>query len=83
MVLRIGLLSNRSRFASCLDYWESNQLDTVMSEDITRVIVHFKKRRDVALNGVIHLEENIAELEGKLVLTDGERVTLDSVASKL
>ena len=29
------------------------------------------------------LEENIADLEGKLVLTDGERVTLDYVANKL
>ena len=54
-----------------------------MSEDITKVIVHSKKRREVALNGVIRLEENIAELEEKLPLTDGERVTLDYVAHKL
>ena len=54
-----------------------------MSEDITRVIVHSQKSRDVALNGVIRLEENIADLEWKLVLTDGERVTLDYVANKL
>ena len=68
---------------SCLDYWESYQLVTVMSEDITRVIVCSQKRRDVALNGVFRLEENIAELEGKLVLTDGELVTLNYVANKL
>ena len=48
-----------------------------MSEDITRVIVCSQKHRDVALNSVIHLEENIADLEGKLVLTDGKHVTLD------
>ena len=54
-----------------------------MSEDIERVIVHSKKRRDIALNGVIRLEENIADLEEKLVLTDGDRVTLEYVANKL
>ena len=36
-----------------------------------------------SLNGVIRLEENIADLEGKLVSTDGEHVTLDYVANKL
>ena len=47
------------------------------TEDIVKVIVHSKKCRDVALNGVIHLEENMAELEDKLPLTDGEHVTLE------
>ena len=54
-----------------------------MSEEITRVIVRSQNRRDVALDGVIHLEENIADLEGKLVSTDGECVTFDYVAHKL
>ena len=54
-----------------------------MSEDITMVIVCSRKCRDVALNGVVRLEENIADLEGKLVLTDGKRVTLNYVANKL
>ena len=54
-----------------------------MSEDITRVILHSKKYRDIVLISVIHLEEVIAELEEKLVWTDGECVTLDYVASKL
>ena len=54
-----------------------------MYEDITRVIVRSLKRRDVALNSVLCLEENIADPERKLVLTDGERVTLDYVANKL
>ena len=59
-------------------------IDTVMSaEDIARLIAHSKKRRDVALKGVIRLEDNIAELEDKLPLSDGERVTLDYVANKL
>ena len=43
----------------------------------------FTQSRDIALNGVIRLEENIADLEQKLVLTDGKRVTLDYVANKL
>ena len=38
-----------------------------MSEDITRVIVHSKKRRDIALNGVIRLEENIADIEERVL----------------
>ena len=54
-----------------------------MSEDITRVIVRFQEHRDIAPNGVIRLEENIADLERKLVSTDGEHVTLDYVANKL
>ena len=54
-----------------------------MSEDIARVSIHSKKRKDITLNGVIRLEENIADLEGKLVLTDGKRVTLNYVANKL
>ena len=54
-----------------------------MSEDITMVFLHFRKCRDVALNGVICLEKNIADLDGKFVLTDGEHVTLDYVANKL
>ena len=62
---------------------ESYQLDTIKSEDITRVIVRSQKCKDVALNGVIHLEENIADLERKFVLTDGERVTHDYIANKL
>ena len=48
-----------------------------MSEDICMVIVRSQKSRDVALNGVIYVEDNIADLERKLVLTDGECVTLD------
>ena len=63
--------------------WDSYQLDTVMSEDITRVIVRSQKHRDVALNSVIRLEENIADLERQVVLTDGEHVTFDYVANKL
>ena len=54
-----------------------------MSEDITRVIVHSKMCRDIVLIGVIHLEEVKAELDEKLVWTDGECITLDYVASKL
>ena len=64
----------------------SYQLDIVMStEDIIKVIVHSKKCRDIALNGVIRLEENIADLEEKLILTDDEHVTLNyvHVANKL
>ena len=64
--------------------WEVYQLDTViMSEDITMVNVCSQKCRDVALNGVIRLGEKIADIKGKLVLTDGERVTLNYVANKL
>ena len=64
--------------------WESHHLHTAtMSEDITMVVVLSQKRRDTTLNGIIRLEENIADLEGKLVLTDGEHVTLDYVANKL
>ena len=65
------------------EIWELYQLDTVMSENITKVIVRSQKHSNVALNSVIRLEENIADLERKLVLTDGERVTLDYVANKL
>ena len=54
-----------------------------MSEDITRVIVHSQKRRDVALNGVNRLEENVADFEQNTVLTDGKRVTFDYVVNKL
>ena len=67
---------------SFLEYLQSYQIDTVMSENITRVIVHSKKRRNITLNNVVRLEENIAELEGKLVLTDGECVTLNYVANQ-
>ena len=48
-----------------------------MCKDITKVIVQSKKHRGIALNGVIRLEENIADPKGKLDLTDGELVTLD------
>ena len=54
-----------------------------MSEDITTVIVCSQKHRDIALNYVIHLEENITDLEGKVVFTDGECVTLDYVANRV
>ena len=54
-----------------------------MSEDIARVIAHSKKRKDVALYGVIHFVENIPDLEEKLPLTDGKYVTLNYVANKL
>ena len=53
------------------------------AEGIAKVIAHSKKRRDIALRGVIRLEDNIAELEDKLPLSDGERVTLDYLANKL
>ena len=53
------------------------------AEDITRVNVQSKKRREIAMNGVIRLEENIASLEEKIALTDGDRFTLEYVASKL
>ena len=68
---------------SRLEYRESYQLDTIMSEDIAKVITYSKRCRDIALNGVICLEDNIANLEEKLVLTDGEGVILDHVANKL
>ena len=54
-----------------------------MSEDIAKVFTYSKKHRNVALNGVIHLEENIDDLEEKLALTDCKRVTLKYVANKL
>ena len=54
-----------------------------MSEDIAKVFAYSKKHRNVALNGVIRLEENIDDLEEKLALTDGKRVTLEYVANKL
>ena len=56
-----------------------------MSEDISIVIVHSQRSRDVTLNGFICLEENIVDLEGNLVLPDGEHVKLDHVhvANKL
>ena len=39
---------------------ESHQLDTVMSaEYIARVNVHPKRSRNIALKGIIHLEETI------------------------
>ena len=44
---------------------------------------HSSEHRDIALNGVIHLEKNIGDFEGKLDLTDGECVTLEHVANKL
>ena len=46
-------------------------------------MVHSKKYRDIALNGVIRLEENIGDFEGKFDLTDGEHVILDHIANKL
>ena len=46
------------------------------TEDITKVIAHSKKRSEVVLRGVICLEDNIAELEDKIPLIEGERVTL-------
>ena len=54
-----------------------------MFEDIAKVITYSNKHRDVTLNGVIRLEKKIADLEEKLALTNGERVTLDYVANKL
>ena len=54
-----------------------------MSEDIAKVITYSKKCRYIVLNGVICLEENIADLEENLALTDGGHVTLDYVANKL
>ena len=53
------------------------------TDDITKVIVHSLKRRDIALNSVIHLEERIVDFERMLDLTDGERVTFDYIANKL
>ena len=47
-----------------------------MSMDITKVIAHSMKCRDIALNGVICLEENVVDFEGKLDLADGKRVIL-------
>ena len=54
-----------------------------MSEDIARVIAHSKKLRGIALYDVIPLEKNIADLEEKLPLTNGKRVTLDYVTNKM
>ena len=54
-----------------------------MSEDIIKVITHSKKHRDITLASVIHLEENIADFEGKLDLTEGKRVILNLIANKL
>ena len=53
------------------------------TEDIRKVIAYYKMWRDVAHDNALHLEEETADLEGKLGLTDGERVILDHIASKL
>ena len=54
-----------------------------MSVDITKVIAHSRKCRDIALNSVICLEENIPDLEGKLDLLNSEHVILDHITNKL
>ena len=55
----------------------------MFTEDTIKVIAYSKKRKDVAHDNAIHLEEEIADLEGKLGLTDGECIILDHIASKL
>ena len=54
-----------------------------MSENIIKVIAHSNKRRDIIHANAIHLEQNIADFEGKLGLTEGELVILDHIATKL
>ena len=54
-----------------------------MSVDITKVITHSRKHRDIALNGVIRLEENVENFEGKLDLTESEGVIFNHIANKL
>ena len=53
-----------------------------MIVDIIKVITHSEKRRDIALFGVIRLEENIVDFEKQLDLTDGECVILNQKANK-
>ena len=53
------------------------------TEDIIKVIVHSKTCKNIALNSVIWLEENITNFEGKLDLINGELVILDHIANKL
>ena len=53
------------------------------TEDIIKVIAYSQKRRDVAHDNAMRFEEDIADFEGKLGLTNGERVILDHIASKL
>ena len=64
--------------------WESYQLDTVMStEGILKVIAYSKKRRDVTHDNAMHFKREITDFEGKLDLTNGERVIRDHITSKL
>ena len=41
------------------------------------------RRRDVAHDNAMHLDEEIADLEGKPALTDDNRILLDHIAGKL
>ena len=52
-------------------------------EDITRVIAYSKRRRDIAHDNVMHLEEVIADLEAKPALTDDDCILLNHIAGKL
>ena len=63
---------------------ESYQLDTGMStEDIIKVIAYSRRWRNIAHDNAIHLEEEIADLEGKPAMTDDERIIFDHIAVKL
>ena len=63
---------------------ESYQLDAItMSEDIIKVIAHSWKRRDIALNGVTRLDENIVDFKKQLDLTDGKCVIVDYIENIL
>ena len=53
------------------------------AEDIVKVIVHSNKLRDITHANATRLKEGIADIEGKLGLTDGKRVILYHIASKL
>ena len=55
------------------------------TEEIIKVhvIAYSKKRRGVTHDNAMCFEEEIADFEEKLSLTDGERVILDHIASKL
>ena len=52
------------------------------TEDIIKLIAYSKRRRDVAHDNAIHLEEEIGDLEGKPAVTDEDRIILDQASYK-
>ena len=53
------------------------------TEEIVKVIAYSERQRNVVHDNAIHLEEEIADLEGKPAFRDDKRIILDQIAGKL